>query len=137
VLFAGTRDEDKEDAIQAFEKQTYPKGEVIIQQGDAGHTYYVIQTGTLDVTIMDEGSKKSALESRVRSETESVDEVDNPIAVTAENLDEVVKLGVGSRHIGVLEPGDAFGELALMYNTPRAATITALEDVVLWTLVRG
>lgn len=52
-------------------------------------------------------------------------------------MDEVVKLGVGSRHIGVLEPGDAFGELALMYNTPRAATITALEDVTLWTLQRN
>merc|ERR1711879_756523 len=33
--------------------------------------------------------------------------------------------------------GDAFGELALLYDTPRAATITALRDCVLWVLPRA
>ena len=32
--------------------------------------------------------------------------------------------------------GDAFGELALLYNCPRAATITALENSVLYQLDR-
>ena len=34
------------------------------------------------------------------------------------------------------QPGEAFGELALLYNAPRAATITANEDCVLWKLDR-
>jgi len=31
-------------------------------------------------------------------------------------------------------PGDAFGELGLLYNAPRAATITAKSEVSLWAL---
>lgn len=34
------------------------------------------------------------------------------------------------------QPGEAFGELALLYNAPRAATITANEPCCLWKLDR-
>lgn len=34
-------------------------------------------------------------------------------------------------------PGEAFGELALLYNAPRAATITAKTACILWSLDRG
>jgi cAMP-dependent protein kinase regulator len=33
-------------------------------------------------------------------------------------------------------PGEAFGELALLYNAPRAASIRADEDCLLWSLDR-
>ena len=34
------------------------------------------------------------------------------------------------------QPGESFGELALLYNTPRAATITAIESCTLFKLDR-
>ena len=39
-------------------------------------------------------------------------------------------------HLKVYAPGEGFGELALLYNAPRAATITAKEDSVAWRLDR-
>ena len=34
-------------------------------------------------------------------------------------------------------PGDSFGELSLLYNTPRAASIKANQDSVLWRIDRA
>jgi cAMP-dependent protein kinase regulator len=42
----------------------------------------------------------------------------------------------GPKHLKVYQPGEAFGELALLYNAPRAATIVAKEDCILWALDR-
>jgi cAMP-dependent protein kinase regulator len=42
----------------------------------------------------------------------------------------------GRKHLKVYQPGEAFGELALLYNAPRAATIIAKEECILWALDR-
>ena len=34
-------------------------------------------------------------------------------------------------------PGEGFGELALLDNTERSATVEAMDDVELWSLGRG
>jgi len=43
--------------------------------------------------------------------------------------------GLGDE-VGVVGPGGSFGELALMYNAPRAATVVSAEPAVLWQLDR-
>ncbi|KAK3678967.1 hypothetical protein LTR78_001420 [Recurvomyces mirabilis] len=43
--------------------------------------------------------------------------------------------GLGSR-VAASGPGTSFGELALMYNAPRAATVVSTEPSILWRLDR-
>ncbi|SCU78504.1 LADA_0A05952g1_1 [Lachancea dasiensis] len=47
-----------------------------------------------------------------------------------------VEFFVGSEKVNSSGPGSSFGELALMYNSPRAATVVATTDCVLWALDR-
>jgi cAMP-dependent protein kinase regulator len=42
----------------------------------------------------------------------------------------------GEKYLKTYTPGEVFGELALLYNAPRAATIRAKEESVLWSLDR-
>jgi MFS family permease len=68
-------------------------GEAFIREGDPGELFYVIQSGTVDVT----------------------------------------KEG---RHLASLGPGDFVGEIALLRNIPRTATVTATSAAVLQALDR-
>lgn len=46
------------------------------------------------------------------------------------------KKGEGPKHLKVYQPGESFGELSLLYNAPRAATIMARSECVLFSLDR-
>ena len=46
------------------------------------------------------------------------------------------KVLVNGREVSILEEGRSFGELALLYNTPRAATIRAATPCVVFSLDR-
>ncbi|XP_067271245.1 protein kinase, cAMP-dependent, regulatory, type II, alpha, B [Pseudorasbora parva] len=72
--------------------------ECIINQGDDGDNFYVIERGVFDILIQKDGS---------------------------------------SCCVGSYDNKGSFGELALMYNTPRAATIRATQEGALWALDRA
>jgi CRP-like cAMP-binding protein len=40
----------------------------------------------------------------------------------------------GQEQVGILRPGQAFGEIALMYNCPRSVTIKASKGCAIWVL---
>lgn len=52
------------------------------------------------------------------------------------DCEKVFKPGEEPKHLKVYKPGESFGELALLYNAPRAATIKAKTDCILWALDR-
>lgn len=92
-LFKQLDIKSKKTVISALTSKKFPKDSVIIQQGDEGDFFYIIETGTVDFYV--NGAK-------VNSSSE----------------------------------GSSFGELALMYNAPRAATAIAATDVSCWALDR-
>jgi len=87
------------------------------------------------------------------SDQERADCVDAFYEVKAKNGDTVIEQGdtgqnyyfvdsgsleilVDKKKYGDIGPGMGVGELALLYNTPRAATVKCLSDTVLWALDR-
>jgi len=91
------------------------KGETIIRQGEEGHHFYLVDSGTLDCFV------KSDDPANQHFETASVGGSEDS--------------STGAR---VLEytAGSTFGELALMYNAPRAASVVATSDAALWAMER-
>ncbi|XP_064605277.1 cAMP-dependent protein kinase regulatory subunit-like isoform X2 [Liolophura sinensis] len=93
VLFSHLDDNERSDIFDAMFPVHRHAGEVIIQQGDEGDNFYVIDVGEVDIYV---------------------------------NGELVTTLGEGA----------SFGELALIYGTPRAATVKAKSDVKLWGIDR-
>ncbi|XP_061253578.1 cAMP-dependent protein kinase type II-alpha regulatory subunit isoform X2 [Bos javanicus] len=97
LLFKNLDPEQLSQVLDAMFERTVKVDEHVIDQGDDGDNFYVIERGTYD------------------------------ILVTKDNQ---------TRSVGQYDNHGSFGELALMYNTPRAATIVATSEGSLWGLDR-
>ena len=73
---------------------TVPAGVAVVEEGEPGDRFWVIERGRASVSI-------------------------------------------GGRHVGEFGAGDSFGEIALLRDVPRMATVRAAEDLVLQGLDRG
>lgn len=108
MLFRTCSEEALQDLIDAFDSKIFTADSVVIKQGDEGDLFYVVEEGKLDVMVSP-------------NTTESGDDCSSAREVQ-----------VGVPYVS----GSSFGELALMYGSPRAATIRAKSDCVLWFLDR-
>jgi len=98
LLFKSLESEQMLEVIDAmFEKKVQP-GEHVIEQGDDGDNFYVIDSGKYDIYVKIDGEDKN---------------------------------------VGAYDGVGSFGELALMYNMPRAATIVATTEGALWAMDRS
>ncbi|KAI7153792.1 cAMP-dependent protein kinase regulatory [Hortaea werneckii] len=106
-LFSHLDDEQSAQVLGALQERKVPAKDVrVIVQGDAGDYFYVVESGNFDIYV--------SMTGRV--------EPGGPE-------------GMGSK-VASSGPGTSFGELALMYNAPRAATVVSTEPSVVWQLDR-
>ena len=106
--------------VKGFTKEVTNANEDIIVQGDKGEYFYVVQKGECHVLI--------------EHQHFSLDQTNGGIIGHSGETGE--SNHVGPVMHGSIGPGGTFGELALMYNQPRQATIRAVVDTVLWKISR-
>jgi len=93
-IFAPLPASTLEQLADSLEEVRVPAGQEIVRQGDSGDRYFLVEDGTLDVSV-------------------------------------------DGRQVQTLGAGDSFGEIALLRDVPRTATVTAQTDAVLYALDRG
>ena len=83
----------------------FKPNEVIVKQGDPGDSFFYILHGTVNVRL--------------------ATQIDTGIKEEGDNSQRIVTI---EKNIGVLKDGQTFGELSLLYGTPRSASIVAVTN---------
>lgn len=110
LLFRNLDTEQYNEVLRAMKEVKVDAGHMVIKQGDQGDYFYVVESGELDVYVLQPGATSASTQS----------------APGDQLGDKVLSYG----------PGSSFGELALMYMQPRAASIKAVSPCTLWALDR-
>jgi len=96
-------------------KENVKKDTAIITEGDLVADYfYIVQEGSFEIYVSDQDATGE----------------DGPQSA------EKVVTGGESKYVSTVSKGGSFGELALLYLVPRAATVQAKEDSVVWVIDR-
>ena len=98
---------------KAMFEHKVPPGEAIMTQGEDGDNFYIIDEGICDIFV------------------KGIDAITPDTEEGPQTHEEY-----GGR-VQVCGVADSFGELALMYNAPRAASVVARTEVTLWALDRA
>ncbi|MCA3155564.1 MAG: Crp/Fnr family transcriptional regulator [Burkholderiales bacterium] len=89
-LLSGLSDPQLDALLHGSRSRVYPKGSVVVNEGDPSHALFIVKSGSLKVYLNDEEGKEVVL--------------------------------------STLEPGEYFGELGLIDDAPRSASVVALEN---------
>jgi len=87
------------------------------------------------MTIVIGAMKEKTTDPKERVITQG-DQGDFLFVIESGKLNCIIKIDGVDKVVKTCETGDVFGELALLYNCPRAATVEAQEKCVLWQLDR-
>lgn len=105
-LFQDLREEEVQKVVELTTLRTFPAGEVIIHEGAAGDSMFIMGQGEVEITkrlgiVLDEEAPRERIIVRLKA-----------------------------------EEGVCFGEMALLENEPRSATVTALTECQLLEMGR-
>jgi CRP-like cAMP-binding protein len=112
VTFHEVRDSNR--TYRCLRKRQNVQGKTIIKQGDAGDNFYVVDSGHCDIFV--HGIGKVSL-------TKPKERLDSNVAS--------LSLSCLGAQVAESSAGGSFGELALMYNAPRAASVVCDADLFL------
>ena len=104
--------------------------ETIVKQGDPGDSFFYILTGTVNVRLtlnIDTGLTSNEKKKNDLDDVENIENKNNQ----NEKKDEEINVITVDKNIGVLKAGQTFGELSLLYGTPRSASIVSVTNSAL------
>ena len=118
-LFRDLDEEQETGVLNAMQETQVTAGQVVIRQGDVGDYFYVVESGLLHCYIRT--PQPPSGRRPWGSDTPPPDSEEHP---------QFGKL------VQKCTPGASFGDLALMYGHPRAASVVAVDPSTLWCLDR-
>ncbi|GAA5887975.1 hypothetical protein JCM6882_000822 [Rhodosporidiobolus microsporus] len=112
LLFRNLDEDQHNDVLNAMKEVTVQAGTEVIVQGAVGDFFYVVEEGTFEVWVR------------------------GPPTHTYAGPGQSITHPGEEKKVATYGPGGSFGELALMYNAPRAATVVATSRATMWALDR-
>lgn len=119
LLFRNLDRDQYDDVVNAMKEVAVLARTEVIVQGAVGDYFYVVEEGAFEVWVRP-------------TPTHTYVGPGQSTTTTTSNDGE----GSESKRVATYGPGGSFGELALMYNAPRAATVIATTNATLWALDR-
>ena len=113
-LFEHLSDTLLQQCISAMNEKAFDAGNEVIREGDAGHEFYVSFSGSFEAYRGAESSRGSSSSGLFTSKGEDS----------------------GELLLQRYDHGEIFGELALLYNAPRACSVRATTDATAYALDR-
>ncbi|KAG1780146.1 cyclic nucleotide-binding-like protein [Suillus placidus] len=123
-IFRDLDEEQETGVFNAMQERDVAADDVIILQGDVGEYFYVVESGLFHCYIHPEPLPPTWL-------ADTANHASQPERFTQPGFHPVF-----GRKVEECATGTCFGELALMYGHPRAATVQAIEPSTVWALDR-